>query len=966
MSEPNESLEDSEDRFRFLSGLGEATRELADPERVLEVVAERLGSHLRASRCAYAEVEPDADSFTIRHDYTNGCTSATGRYHLSLFGPRAASDQHAGRTLIVCDVDQELEPEEGAITFNAIGIKALVCCPLIRSGRLVAMMAVHQTWPRRWSAHEVALVEAVVERSWAYIERARALRDLAASEARFRQLADAMPQIVWAARPDGVLDYYNRRWFEYIGVAPSDQANAAWDRHVHGGDAERVHRAWARALATGDEYVAEFRLRRADGQFRWFLVRALPIRDEQQELSRWFGTCTDIDDKKRADEAFHRSREQLELVVKSANVGIWYSILPSGELIWDDKMKEHFHLPSDAQIDLQVFYRGLHPEDRERTRLAIETSIMRRVPYEIDYRTVSPDGLHVKWIHASGRVLEDPAGTPARFDGITIDVTQRMQAEIALRESELRFRSMSDNAPVIIWVTHADGHCEYLNRRWYEFTGETSQPSGDFSRLSALHPDDVERAREAFVSANEAQAAFKIEYRLRRKDGAYRWCVDAASPRLGPHGEFLGYIGSVIDITDRAVAEQERAALLESERAARIEAERASRMKDEFLATLSHELRTPLNAVLGWAQMLKPRTSRPEELEKGLAVIARNARAQNQIIEDLLDMSRIVSGKVRLDVQHVGVAGLVRSTLETVKPAADAKGIRLVTNVDQLPELFIRGDGNRLHQVLWNLLSNAVKFTPRGGRVEVRIEWLEGAQLDISVTDSGEGIAAEFLPYVFDRFRQADASTTRRHGGLGLGLAIVKQLVELHGGAIAVKSAGQNQGATFRIALPLPPAQPALTDRDQIGARRTASGRELVTPGAVDLRGLTVLVVDDEADARALVERILVEGAARVTTAASADEAWQLLSAGTFDLLISDIGMPQQDGYSLIRHVRAQERAYQSIPAIALTAYARDEDRLRALREGYQIHLVKPVEPAELLSVVASLAGDKRRLDHAR
>ncbi len=941
--------------MRFLGELGEATRDITDPERVLAVVAERLGRHIGASRCAYAEVEHDEETFTIRHDYTYECRSTRGQYPLSAFGTRAARDQRAGRTLVICDVDLELVAEDGGEAFNSIDVKAIVCCPLIRGGRLVAMMAVHQTTPRAWTPIEVSLVEAGVERCWAYLERARAMRSLAESEARFRQLADAMPQIVWAARPDGVLDYYNRRWFEYIQVSETDVALAAWDRHLHPDDMPRVYDAWARSLASGDEYFSEFRVRRADQQYRWFLVRALPIKDEQQRITRWFGTCTDIDDKKRADEALQVSRQQLEMVVKRANVGVWYCPLPFDELVWDDKVKEHFHLPADAKVTIDLFYQRLHPDDRERTRRAIEASIEAHESYEIDYRTVSPDGQHIKWIHASGSGYYDELGQPLRFDGITIDVTERARAEISLRESELRFRTMSDSAPVMIWVTGANGNCEYQNRRWHEFTGQTAAEALGSGWMRVLHPDDVTRVAEAYRTASRAHAAFNVEYRLRRSDGMYRWCADAAAPRFSPHAEFLGHIGSVIDITDRKTAEEERVLLLEIERAARMGAEKSSRMKDEFLATLSHELRTPLNAVLGWSQILQTTTASSGELEKGLAVIERNARAQTRIIEDLLDMSRIVSGKMRLEIHSVGVVVWVQSAIETIQPAADAKGIQLATQLEGAAELAVWGDPNRLHQVLWNLLSNAVKFTPRGGSVEVRVENQAGTQLEIHVIDTGEGISPEFAPYVFDRFSQGDASTTRRYGGLGLGLAIVKQLVELHGGTIRFESSGKNLGSKFTITLPL------LGDaRAPESAREQNSGplsqRELRDqPETIDLSGLHALVIDDQPDARALAEQLLMSCGARVTTADSAQAAYSLICSGAFDIVISDIGMPGEDGYSLMRRVRAAPIEKRSVPAIALTAYAREEDRQHALDSGYQAHLTKPVDRSKLLGAVADL-----------
>ncbi len=405
--------------------------------------------------------------------------------------------------------------------------------------------------------------------------------------------------------------------------------------------------------------------------------------------------------------------------------------------------------------------------------------------------------------------------------------------------------------------------------------------------------------------------------------------------------------------------EKERTALLESEQAARSAAERASHLKDEFLATLSHELRTPLNAILGWSQILSHRGGGrdSEDLAEGLQTIERNARSQAQIIEDLLDMSRIISGKIRLDVQRLDLASIVQTAIATVRPAAEAKGIKLQSIIDPIHGVMISGDGNRIQQVLWNLLTNAVKFTPKGGRVQILLERVN-SHLEISVIDTGEGIAPEFLPFVFDRFRQADASITRRHRGLGLGLSIVKQLVELHGGSVRVQSDGPGKGTTFVVALPLMVVHGKPEPQAERRHPRATQGPDGAEQVCVEIAGVRVLVVDDEPDARALVKRLLEECHAIVTTAASAPEALRLLEGASFDVLLSDIGMPDVDGYALIQQVRSLKGFKgNNIPAIALTAYARAEDRVRAISAGYQMHVTKPVEPVELITMIAGVTG---------
>lgn len=398
----------------------------------------------------------------------------------------------------------------------------------------------------------------------------------------------------------------------------------------------------------------------------------------------------------------------------------------------------------------------------------------------------------------------------------------------------------------------------------------------------------------------------------------------------------------------------EREQLLASERRARSDAERASRIKDEFLATLSHELRTPLSAVLGWAQILATGATNETDVREGVKIIERNARAQKQIIEDLLDMSRIISGKIRLDVQPVDLAEVVQSAADTVHPAADAKEIRIKLILDPLAGK-VSGDPNRLHQILWNLLNNAVKFTPKGGLVQVLLERVN-SHLTLSVLDSGEGIDQEFLPYVFDRFRQANASITRKHGGLGLGLAIVKQLVELHGGSIRAMSAGPGLGSSFIVRLPLRAIHASVEKGDSV-APYVEPNLHAIELNDVSISGIRVLIVDDEPDARALLKRLLEDKGAVVIVCTSAPEAMDSLKTEKPDVIVSDIGMPHEDGYSFIRRVRKQPHdCGGGIPALALTAYARAEDRVTAIVAGFQHHLTKPVEPAEFIAVVASLA----------
>jgi PAS domain S-box-containing protein len=406
----------------------------------------------------------------------------------------------------------------------------------------------------------------------------------------------------------------------------------------------------------------------------------------------------------------------------------------------------------------------------------------------------------------------------------------------------------------------------------------------------------------------------------------------------------------LFEAATRARAEAETAAT-ENERLYR-EAQESNRLKDEFLATVSHELRTPLTAILGWAHMLRTGQYDSASALKALETIERNARAQAQLIDDLLDVSRIITGKLRIDVRQVDPNSFVEAAIEAVRPAAEAKGVRMQKIMDT-GVISVSADPVRLQQVIWNLLSNALKFTPRGGRVQVRLERVN-SHIEIAVSDTGAGIVPEFLPHVFDRFRQADQRTTRQHGGMGLGLAIVRHLVEIHGGTVRAESAGEGQGSTFTVLLPVAPVYQASVEGERVhpAARDTLPSFDCIDR----LDGLRVLVVDDEPDTRELLKAGLGQSGAEVTLAGSVAEALEAMQSAAPDLLISDIGMPGEDGYELIRRVCAQsDESVGRVPAIALTAYARVEDRMQALRAGYQMHVPKPVEMAELVAVAASL-----------
>ncbi|MGN6506003.1 MAG: hybrid sensor histidine kinase/response regulator, partial [Tepidisphaeraceae bacterium] len=571
---------------------------------------------------------------------------------------------------------------------------------------------------------------------------------------------------------------------------------------------------------------------------------------------------------------------------------------------------------------------------------------------DFELRYLRPEG-QIVW----GRCTFSPIRDGDSLSTLVVihDITNQREVEQKLRESEERLQLAVTTGRLGVWEMNLQTQEMQLSECCRSLHGRSAQEPLTCEALRAqTHPDDLPRYVAAFGESVRNQTPFEVEYRTRWPDGQERWLQMRGQPSKAASGEPVRMVGVCQDITARREAEERRLYFLEAERAARSEAERVGRMKDEFLATLSHELRTPLNAIMGWSQILQGLSPDAEEFKQGLSTIERNARAQAQIIEDLLDMSRIISGKVRLEMAPVHIRPIIEAAIETVRPSAQGKGITLETDVRLTSDL-VMADANRLQQVFWNLLSNSIKFTPRGG--SVRVSSQEGSELiEIRVSDTGTGIDPAFLPYVFDRFRQADPSSTRKHSGLGLGLSIVKQLVDLHGGTISVQSETGGGGTTFTLVLPKTsaPSEPAPA---KPGVFYEVGKAPAHAHPRID--GVRVLIVDDEPDARNLAQRVMANAHAAVTTADSVPEAIRQLEQATYDVLLSDIGMPGQDGYDLIRRVREMaEPAIANIPAIALTAYARFDDRERTRRAGYQVHLAKPIEPDSLISAVAHLAAN--------
>jgi PAS domain S-box-containing protein len=536
------------------------------------------------------------------------------------------------------------------------------------------------------------------------------------------------------------------------------------------------------------------------------------------------------------------------------------------------------------------------------------------------------------------------------------ETNARLQKEIEARKAsavlEARLAAIVESSDDAIVSKTLDGIITSWNVAAERLFGYSSEEAVGKSILLIVPPERHGEEADILRKLRKGERTNHFETERVRKGGRRVDVSITVSPIRDSSGTIVGASKIARDVTEQKRAEREREQLLAAERNARGEAQRANQLKDEFLATLSHELRTPLNAIMGWAQLMGLGTMAGDEMQDAGRAIERNARTQKQLIDDLLDMSRIISGKLRLDLQQVDPISFIDAAVETIRPSASVKEIRIERLIDPLAGP-VSGDPSRLQQVMWNLLSNAVKFTPKGGRIQVRLERVN-SHIELSVSDTGQGIDPAFLPHLFERFRQADASTTRKHGGLGIGLAIVKEIVELHGGTVRAKSAGDGQGAAFVVTLPL------LLLKNKAEPTRvhpTASSASVIDIGLTDLSGLKILFVDDEPDARSLVKRLLEECGAQAMAAESAQQALDLARGDKPDVLISDIGMPETDGYEFLRQFRMAGDSYSKVPAIALTAFARSEDRTRALRAGFISHVAKPIEPSELLATIAVVAG---------
>ena len=777
-------------------------------------------------------------------------------------------------------------------------------------------------------------------------ERKQAEESLRQSEEFKRRMLDSSSDCIKLLDTDGRLLYMNTGGLCLLEIDEfSSFINKDWMSFWQEDDRATVEDAIATAKA-GDVGRFQGFCATAKGAPKWWDVLVTAIFNTDGQVGQLLATSRDITDRRQAERLLQESEARLKLAHQATRSGLWdWDVARNVAHVSEEYCALLGFDPAMQEVSFEQWLSRVYPDDRDPTSAAVQQTLQQKQEYyTADYRVLHPDG--IRWIAARAQAFFDPAGKAVRLLGNVQDITDRKQAVESLRQSEERYRtlfeSMEDGFCIIeLLFDEANTPIDYrfleTNPAFEQQTG-LREAVGQSARQ--LIPDLEHDWFEVYGRVALTGEPIRFE---NSSDAMNRW-FDVYAFRVGePESHKVAILFK--EISERKLAEAEREILLVQEQAARAEAERANRIKDEFLAVLSHELRSPLNPILGWTKLLQTRSFDATVTAQALRTIERNARLQTQLIDDLLDMAKILGGKLSVSSTPVNLAFVVEAAIDTVRTAAVAKTIQLHLSLPNLGQ--VSGDATRLQQIVWNLLSNAIKFTPEGGRVDLRLERVDH-HAHIIVSDTGKGINPDFLPHIFESFRQEDVSVTRKYGGLGLGLAIVRQLVEAHGGTITADSPGEGLGATFIVRLPLLSLAPE--------GRQTAPSEP-----ALDLTGIRILTVDDDPDARELLNVLLTQYGAEVLTVGSATEVMAKLQAFAPDVLVSDIGMPAVDGYTLIQQIRtlAPENGGQ-IPAIALTAYAREDDQQRAIASGYQKHVTKPLEPERLVQAVMSIAQSQR------
>ncbi|MBW4593109.1 MAG: PAS domain S-box protein [Brasilonema angustatum HA4187-MV1] len=1004
---------------RIVTQIAGQIRQSLDLDTILNTTVELVRQFLQTDRVIMFELQPQGNGKVVVESVESGWTPilSTSIYDTCLAKSDIDSYLQGEATARTDIYNGEIDPCHVNLLAQ-FQVRANLVVPILlnvvnntqelqidhpsSTPQLWGLLIAHEcTAPRQWQAMEISLltqlatqVGIAIQQSQLYqqaqmelLERQQTQQALQESEERLRLALEAARmgiwdwniltnQIVWSASLERLFGMqageFDGRYETFVNL-------------LHPEDRAQVEKAIARAVEHREPYDIEFRFFCPSGRIRWAVSQGQVFYDQTGRPVRMTGIDLDITARKQAQEALRESEERFRLLSAFAPIGIFQTD-GAGRYLYTNLQWQAI-----AGLTLQEslgdgWARAVHPDDREQVWAEWRRCAQQGTEFSMEFRFFTPQG-GTHWVQANGAAICSQLGEIIGYVGTAQDITARKHAEEALQNALQKLNFHVENSPLGVIEWDSDLRIIRWSQSAENIFGWTAPEilGKQMNEWQFIYPEDATAVSDVvrrILSGDEAQTV--CCNRNYAKDGSVVYCEWYNSTLTDESGNLVSVLSLIMDVSERVRLASERDRILQLEQVARSEAERANRVKDEFLAVLSHELRSPLNPILGWSKILKTRKLDANKTTQALEIIERNAQAQAQLIEDLLDVSRILQGKLKLNVSAIDLTTVIYAALETVRLAAQAKSIELEP-ILEVGVWQVSGDPTRLQQVFWNFLSNAVKFTPNGGRVEVRLHEVASIA-QITVSDTGKGISPEFLPYVFESFRQADSTTTRQFGGLGLGLAIARNIVEMHGGTVMAESLGEGQGATFTVQLPLIQTSKDYSDKkDQDKNFSSPESSSILT-------GLRVMVVDDEPDSLEFTAFVLEQEGAEVKALASAEEALRVLQKWQPVLLISDIGMPEMDGYMLIRQIRklSEEQAEQiralsvcvraacpedsarpmpngtlghralALPkAIALTAYASEADSQKALASGFQAHISKPVEPTQLIAVVTKLLKER-------
>ena len=957
-------LQECIDRERVIAQIAQKVFRSLDLNEILQTTVTEVRQFLQTDRVVVFQVEPDGDGRVVAESVGAEWRSILAdQIYDPCFAESYVTLQRQGRVTVEADIyDGSIDPCHVQL-LAGLQVKANLVVPILHDDQFWGVLIAHHcAAPRQWRSLDIDLlqqlstqVSVAIRQAELYqqaqdelAERKRTEEVLRGSEERLRLGLQAARMGTWDWNIPENRIIWSANMEALFGLAPGefDGSYEQFVARLHPDDRDRVLKAINAAMTPGANYDIEFRVLYPDGTIRWALSQGKVFYDAIGQPIRMSGVDLDITSRKLIEESLRQSEEFRKRVLESSSDCIKVLDLDTRLLYINAGglcLLEIDDLTPYLNTEWICFWQN---ESRQEVEAAISVAKAGELGrFQGFCATVKGTP---KWWDVVVAPIRNGEGEVIQLLSTARDITDRKQTEIAFQESEERLRLATDAARLGTFDWDIPTQQVTWNRFHRTLLGYAPELSSSFAAWERrVHPDDLAGVTAALQLAQDSNTNYSCEYRVIWEDDSLHWLAALGRFYYDSDNRPLRMTGIIQDITDRVQFERDRERILQQKQAALAESERVNRIKDEFLAILSHELRSPLNPILGWTKLLQTRKLDEAKTIAALATIERNAKAQCQLIDDLLDMARVLRGKLSLNMAPVDLLLVIESAIDTVQTAAIVKSIQIHAVLSDIRQ--VSGDAVRLQQIIWNLLTNAVKFTPSGGRIDIRLEQIDN-QAQITITDTGKGISPDFLPHIFESFRQEDASVTRNHGGLGLGMAIVYQLVEAHGGTVTADSPGEGKGATFTVRLPLLNVN---SKKNQSSPSREQN---------LDLTSIRVLVIDDEPDSRELLAVMLTQAGAEVMSVASAAEFLAALESFQPDVAVSDIGMPEVDGYTLLRQVRSLslEQGGQ-VPAIALTAYAGEIDRQHAIAAGFQKHIAKPIEPDQLVVAIVSLLSGRSR-----